>query len=430
MKRIPELIMILSTVITVGLANSIIVPDMVETIQSAVDASVSGDTVLVQPGVYHENITVSGKNIILCSLFLITGDPSYIDSTIIDGSYSGSAIVFDSFINTAAQLSGFTITHGSGSMTCNGAVAEGGGIYCTQASPRLSDLIITGNQIITNDTLVSRGGGIACNMASPVLTNISLYNNSHSGVYLSNYSSPVFHNVEIFDNSQEGLICSFYSNPELSDVLIANNGSTGIKCVNDSSPTIINVTVAGHPGYGISVNNSTVTLINSILWYNSPTQLFVYAQGNAILAYSDIQEGAGGITTMSGNYEMLEANIDTDPVFADPEGGDYSLQVSSGCIDMGTNFFELNGDTLIDLSDEDYFGFYPDPGCYEFGTPPGLLGDVNYDGTLNVVDVVTLVGVIVESNPTNYQLWAGDMNLDGLVNVVDIVALVNEILGN
>ncbi len=430
MKRILKPIMILSIFLTVGTANSIIVPDTYETIQAAVDASAGGDTVLVLPGIYYENITVSGKNIILCSLFLMTGDASYISSTVIDGSYSGSVIVFDSFINTAAQLSGFTITHGSGSMTCNGSVAEGGGIYCTQASPRLSDLIITENQIITNDTLVSRGGGLACNMASPALMNISLFNNSHSGVYLSNYSSASFTNVEITDNDQEGLVCSFYSDPELNKVLIANNGSTGIKCVNDSSPTIINVTIADHSGYGISVNNSSATIINSILWNNSPTQVFVYAQGNAVMAFSDIQGGTGGITTMSGNYEMLEANIDVNPVFTDTGSGDYSLQISSGCIDMGTNFFELDGDTLIDLSDEEYFGYYPDQGCFEFGTPPGLAGDINYDGVLNVVDVVTLVGTIVENNPTNYQLWAGDMNLDGLVNVVDVVALVNEILGS
>ncbi len=429
MIRILQQILIIASAIGFGLANLIEVPDAYPDIQSAVDSAVSGDTVLVQPGTYYENISVSAKNIILGSLFLTTGDQSYINSTIIDGNFSGSVIVFDSFINSAAKLSGFTLTHGSGSSTCSGSVAEGGGIYCSQASPQLADLIITENQIVTNDSLVSRGGGIACNMASPSLTNLKISNNSHSGIYLSNYASPTLNKVEITDNEEEGIVCSFYSNPELKNVLIADNGSTGLKCVNDSEPTVINGTITGHSGYGMSVNNSSATIVNSIIFNNAPTQLFVYSQGSVIIAYSDIQGGAGGITTMSGNFEMLGADYDIEPDFTDPASGDYSLQISSGCIDMGTDYFELDGNTLINAAEGEYFGYYPDPGCYEFGTPPGLPGDINYDGSLNVVDVVTLVGSIVESNPTNYQLWAGDLNQDSFVNVVDVVALVNEILG-
>ena len=51
--------------------------------------------------------------------------------------------------------------------------------------------------------------------------------------------------------------------------------------------------------------------------------------------------------------------------------------------------------------------------------------DVNGDGLLNVLDVVTLVNIIL--NNDDYIL-AGDMNQDGALDVLDIVTLVNIIL--
>ena len=57
----------------------------------------------------------------------------------------------------------------------------------------------------------------------------------------------------------------------------------------------------------------------------------------------------------------------------------------------------------------------------------GLLGDVNGDGGLNVLDVVMIMGAIL--NNTEDELENADINGDGIVNVQDLVALVNEILG-
>ena len=56
------------------------------TIQEGIDASVDGDTVLVQQGLYIENINFNGHNITLGSLYLITEDTLVITQTIIDGS--------------------------------------------------------------------------------------------------------------------------------------------------------------------------------------------------------------------------------------------------------------------------------------------------------------------------------------------------------
>ena len=56
-----------------------------------------------------------------------------------------------------------------------------------------------------------------------------------------------------------------------------------------------------------------------------------------------------------------------------------------------------------------------------------MLGDVNGDGGINVLDVVMVMGAIL--NNTEDELEYADINGDGIVNVQDLVALVNEILG-
>jgi len=53
-----------------------------------------------------------------------------------------------------------------------------------------------------------------------------------------------------------------------------------------------------------------------------------------------------------------------------------------------------------------------------------LIGDINNDGLINVVDVVQLVNIILSNQEDNNA----DLNDDGVVNVLDIIALVNLIL--
>ena len=60
-----------------------------------------------------------------------------------------------------------------------------------------------------------------------------------------------------------------------------------------------------------------------------------------------------------------------------------------------------------------------------------LLGDVNNDTTLNILDIVTLVNFVLGTDqPEECQLEASDLNQDGGLNILDIVQLVNIILNN
>ena len=58
-----------------------------------------------------------------------------------------------------------------------------------------------------------------------------------------------------------------------------------------------------------------------------------------------------------------------------------------------------------------------------------LLGDLNFDNIINVIDVVSLVNGILNGNLTNDQMLVADLNGDQTINVIDIVSLVNMILG-
>jgi hypothetical protein len=56
---------------------------------------------------------------------------------------------------------------------------------------------------------------------------------------------------------------------------------------------------------------------------------------------------------------------------------------------------------------------------------------VNDDGAIDVLDVVIVIGIIIETHtPTDDKLGGADMNNDGMVDVLDIVILVNAISGD
>ena len=57
------------------------------------------------------------------------------------------------------------------------------------------------------------------------------------------------------------------------------------------------------------------------------------------------------------------------------------------------------------------------------------LGDINGDGEINILDVVSIIGFIIGPNsPSESEFLAGDYNEDGALNVLDVVAIVSLII--
>jgi hypothetical protein len=147
------------------------VPQDFPTIQSAINASSDGDTVLVAEGSYLENIRYRGKAIVVGSLYLIDGDTTHIEKTIIDGSNpanpdSGSVVSFVNGEDTTSVLCGLTIRGGSGTFFFYDGrwtgvtplwVREGGGVYCSLSGARIERNLITHNRVIGR---VAQGGGV------------------------------------------------------------------------------------------------------------------------------------------------------------------------------------------------------------------------------------------------------------------------------
>ena len=57
------------------------------------------------------------------------------------------------------------------------------------------------------------------------------------------------------------------------------------------------------------------------------------------------------------------------------------------------------------------------------------MGDLNFDGITNILDVVIMINLITGEEELSDQVFeSADINSDTLINVLDIVLLVNIIL--
>jgi len=58
-----------------------------------------------------------------------------------------------------------------------------------------------------------------------------------------------------------------------------------------------------------------------------------------------------------------------------------------------------------------------------------ILGDVDNDGSITVIDLTLIVDIIIEElTPSEYQLFAGDFIQDGTINILDVVEMVDYLL--
>lgn len=232
------------TIVLVGLLSApvvltsvIKVPADQPTIQSAINVSSDGDTVLVAPGIYKENLNFSGKNITVGSFFLSNPDTSYISQTVIDGDLKDRVVTFASGEDSTTALIGFTIK--------NGVAHHGGGIFCNSSSPKLSNLKILNNYSTFGffRETPGDGGGISCSSSELIIEDVIIQNNiatGGGGGIFSHDSELKLKNTRIFNNE-------------------ASRNGGGIKCSN-STLNFENVTVSFNrsfeAGGGVSFENS------------------------------------------------------------------------------------------------------------------------------------------------------------------------------
>ena len=146
-------------------------------IQTAVNASSPGDTVLVYPGSYLENISIIQKsNISVISLEATSGNPTYIESTIIDGqAISGGIWIRQNSQNITIR--GFSITNCKSGL----GVSE-------NSSATIKNCNIYGNK--------SRlGAGFGASSSTVYLSGVNIYDNyaynSAGGLYINGTTGAV-----------------------------------------------------------------------------------------------------------------------------------------------------------------------------------------------------------------------------------------------
>ncbi|MBI9038755.1 MAG: right-handed parallel beta-helix repeat-containing protein [Bacteroidales bacterium] len=422
-------------------ATIINVPADFASIQEGINVAVDGDTVLVQAGIYVENLNFNGKNIVVGSLFLTTHDTAYISQTIIDGNENGSVVTFISGEELIAKIAGFTITNGYVDFITY--YSGGAGIRCENSSPTIENNIIKENYC----DWYTYGGGIYCeNSNSHILNNAICYNEGaawgggigiygdseiliigniiHNNITQSGYgedhgggifcsgtacnciveNTSIYSNI-VYDGSGGGICCNNISSFDVTNVLIFNNIAPrggGVSCHNNSYPNLKNVTISNNSankGGGIySYYNSNPSLNSCISWNNSSEEIYFsedFSPNTITIAYSDIEGGLEAIVTNNnGTVNWLEGNIDTDPLFADPTNGNYHLtwtnypvpdETKSPCIDTGDPSSPLDPDgTIADMG-----AFYfdqsqafievsgPQSGVWQAGNTYHAIGDIS-----------------------------------------------------
>jgi hypothetical protein len=282
------------------------------------------------------------------------------------------------------------------------------------------------NSIIRNNNSESKAGGIKILVPGSSYINNCIIKNNYAtwGGGIGLWS----------DNINEFLV--------ISNSIISGNHTTvdghssGTAFYADSdnpNVTFINTTIAnntsGAPIYFFTINSTTsnmiLNIVNSIIYNNENNGAHTIGAEPGInqelinISYSNIQE-----STNSDEYEinwyLEDMNLSIDPEFVEDDPY-FNLSSNSPCIDAGTSDIDFNG--IPDITD--FYGEAPDMGASEY-MPNQQNGDLNGDGSVNVIDIVALVNIILNDLDTQ----GADYNGDGSVDVIDVVALVHFILYN
>jgi len=281
------------------------------------------------------------------------------------------------------------------------------------------ELIIEKRTDLNSETLETYWRGIEIGDNANIVINGAHFNGMSEGIYRENWGENNFDNAtitiknSIFENNSIGIQHGItYDGQD-------DCPGEGQINFNIENCTFINSNIIFDyclcMGCDGNLNNVNGTIINNI---------FYGADFTYFLTLDPDYGGYNLYYNTDYNFNVLPSDLlDINPNFMDVNSGNYQLswdnfpvndQTKSPCIDAGNPTSQFDPDDT-----------HADIGAYYFNQ---LIGDVNSDGEINILDIPVFVNYILGNPNSNFRFHVFDLNQDGIINVIDVLLLIQLIL--
>jgi len=316
------------------------------TIQAGIDASTSGDTVLVMPGTYagtgNRDIYFNGREITL----LAEDGPQ--QTLIASNRYARGFILYQGEGNSAV-IDGFTIRD-AGLWTSQGN--NGGGIYCRNSAPTVRNCVFDdcfafgGSQM-----MYGAGGGIYCEASDGMLVEDCVFASCRGlgggGVYASGGEITLtrcrFEDCSGYYTAGGVSLGPGCLSPisECTFVGCTSSRSAGALSVYQSMAVIERCTFVGNIGAQgvVHFGQTSSTLQDCIIAFNDAAAVRCQTGANPEITHCVIFGNAGGDSLCGIHTD----NLFVDPAFCDLAGGDLTLCADSPCLPSNNPWGESIG---------------------------------------------------------------------------------------